>query len=842
MRTFVKKNLIELADSILEVHEQLKVGLELELRIEYLSICQDSMIAIAEVVGQESIQYLELDEIMQAYCDLLYQYAQELSLEDTMIEQLDQRVLQIQAAIGKIQDTFHVAFLPYKAEMWDALHTVWRAFDRDERCECAIVPIPYYVQNTKEQKWEMKYDGERFPSELSIVHYSEYSLEEIQPDMAFVHNAYDEHNHVTRVHPNYFSYNLKKYVEYLVYIPYYVEARAFKAAEMAWLYESMDYVVLQSQVAKEVHKGLPCYDKILPFGTPKFDTIIEKCSSKGYKSKAWKEQFEHKKVIMLNTSIGNLLNYEEDVWRKLLDFFQLIEKREDICVIWRPHPLLESTMKSMRTSLLEGYQEVRMYFEQLENGILDTTSDLEEVIACCDAYIGDSSSSVPMLFGVVGKPIFFFNYLFRGSFSHEQKKMILIKSMVEVNGVTYVTQAYYNGIFTMTDDCSEVSYLYTIEEGKKLRMTHGFMVEYHGELYLSPASGNRFLRYGCAQNKVEALIEDTNKGAECKAVIAHQNKIVYLPKMDGVIRIYQVDTDKWNQDAACIKVLRENAPLPYFEDYTSYEVEGSNLWICAIYTNKIVKYNMDTQAVQAYWIGESGSSYSAIRKQGNLIWLSEAVTGNVVSWNELTGVEEVYEMLNDLESWENHMGIRVIHREIYCYQDGVVTVPAYSNMMVKVNGMTKTVTSFLPELWMCEVEELNDYRRDRRPTVSFVKQIGEERLLLQRANDGMLIEVNIGTEEYRYRYPKLTEEAFETVYQSVVGNTLGFAKTNGVGAFSKSEGRLFTTEGFLDELVDGRIECIKEAQLEWIKEVVENVDGTCGEKIHEHMMGVLTGE
>ena len=40
--------------------------------------------------------------------------------------------------------------------------------------------------------------------------------------MIYIHNPYDDWNLVTCVHPRYFSGNLKKYTEKLVYIPYFV--------------------------------------------------------------------------------------------------------------------------------------------------------------------------------------------------------------------------------------------------------------------------------------------------------------------------------------------------------------------------------------------------------------------------------------------------------------------------------------------------------------------------------------------------------------------------------------------------------------------------------------------
>lgn len=40
--------------------------------------------------------------------------------------------------------------------------------------------------------------------------------------MIYIHNPYDECNHVTSVHPYFYSKNLRKFTDKLVYIPYFV--------------------------------------------------------------------------------------------------------------------------------------------------------------------------------------------------------------------------------------------------------------------------------------------------------------------------------------------------------------------------------------------------------------------------------------------------------------------------------------------------------------------------------------------------------------------------------------------------------------------------------------------
>ncbi len=55
-----------------------------------------------------------------------------------------------------------------------------------------------------------------------LTDWQSYNFEDRMPDVIYIHNAYDNCNRVTSVHSKFYSGNLKKYTEKLVYIPYFV--------------------------------------------------------------------------------------------------------------------------------------------------------------------------------------------------------------------------------------------------------------------------------------------------------------------------------------------------------------------------------------------------------------------------------------------------------------------------------------------------------------------------------------------------------------------------------------------------------------------------------------------
>ena len=117
---------------------------------------------------------------------------------------------------------YEVVFLPYSATMWDSMESIWMAAKEDPRCIPYVIPIPYYDKNNNGLLGQMHYDGELFPDYVPITPYLQYDLANRRPEIIYFHNPYDKFNKVTSVHPMYYSDQLKKCTDMLVYVPYFI--------------------------------------------------------------------------------------------------------------------------------------------------------------------------------------------------------------------------------------------------------------------------------------------------------------------------------------------------------------------------------------------------------------------------------------------------------------------------------------------------------------------------------------------------------------------------------------------------------------------------------------------
>ena len=111
-----------------------------------------------------------------------------------------------------------------------------------------------------------------------------------------------------------------------------------------------------------------------------------------------------KKVILYNTTINSMLDQQEKMIKKIRDVLEVFKENSETVLLWRPHPLLKATLKSMRPKLLHEYEKIEEEYKNTGWGIFDDTSDLYRAITISDAYYGDMSSVVE-LYKQTGKPI-----------------------------------------------------------------------------------------------------------------------------------------------------------------------------------------------------------------------------------------------------------------------------------------------------------------------------------------------------------------------------------------------------------------------------------------------------
>ena len=79
------------------------------------------------------------------------------------------------------------------------------------------------------------------------------------------------------------------------------------------------------------------------------------------------------------------------------DVFRVFEKNKDeVALLWRPHPLIKATIESMRPQLWEEYEKIVAEYRAAGWGIYDDSADVDRAVVVSDGYYGDMSSMVQL--------------------------------------------------------------------------------------------------------------------------------------------------------------------------------------------------------------------------------------------------------------------------------------------------------------------------------------------------------------------------------------------------------------------------------------------------------------
>ena len=304
MRKAQKKQAEEFIGLLKEVHGAIIEAVDnnqKDTAMDLLSQCQDGALKLGELIESAEGEGGKTISLLEDYCELVYQIYVEIGQgQEVYAEQAAER---LGKALAHIEDSIctdikvrmEIVFLPYKASMWDSLESVWKAAQEDENADAYVIPIPYLDKNPDGSFREMHYEGNEYPAYVPIMKYDEYDFESRRPDVIYIHNPFDGCNFVTSVHPFFYSGNLKKFTDRLVYIPYFIldevdprNQEAVKDIEHFCAVPGVfnaDKVIVQSEDMRQIYINVLSNKagensrsiwekKILGIGSPKIDKVL----------------------------------------------------------------------------------------------------------------------------------------------------------------------------------------------------------------------------------------------------------------------------------------------------------------------------------------------------------------------------------------------------------------------------------------------------------------------------------------------------------------------------------------------------------------------------------------
>ncbi len=440
MRQYLKHQCFKTIDILKEAHQEIKKFIDKrkgDIALSLLEQCQQGAISLGNFLDSQLGEGTEQVEQLEEYCELVYQLSVDIGSGSSVnahkwAKRLDKLLTRVANSIrNDLPTETEIVFLPYKASMWDSLESEWKKADADENCTALVVPIPYYDKNPDGSVRAVHYEADQYPSYVPVTDYKTYDLEARHPDKIYIHNPYDSANYVTSVLPQFYSDKLKEYTDDLIYIPYYVLGEPDPDDEKSL--EGMErfvttpgvfnahHVIVQSEAMRKAYiKVLVKYagddtksyweNKISGAGSPKMNRVENLRKEDFELPEEWqrlvrKQDGSRRKIIFYNTGVSALLENDEKMIRKIRENFDIFRSHADeVTLLWRPHPLIEATLTSMRPQLAAEYKLLKEQYISDGWGIYDDTAELDRAIAVSDAYYGDMSSVV-WLYQKTKKPV-----------------------------------------------------------------------------------------------------------------------------------------------------------------------------------------------------------------------------------------------------------------------------------------------------------------------------------------------------------------------------------------------------------------------------------------------------
>lgn len=799
-----------------------------------LSDCQEAAITLGTNLEQQGEEGIRLTNILEEYCENLYQFSQKLvegadnKVYAGYIQTMAGQLAELEEGICKrLPERKEVVFLPYKASMWDSLESVWMAADKDPNCDAYVIPIPYYDKKPDGSFGEFHYEGDLYPDYVPITDYREYDLEARHPDAIYIHNPYDRYNNATSIDPRFYSDELKQYTDCLVYIPYYATAGGMSEGQaLCPAYLNVDYIVIQSEKYRKFFDAKIPDEKFLSLGSPKFDSVIRKCKNPSEPPEEWKKRMAGKKVYFYNTSLAGMLGNTEDFLLKMQYVFQTFRGREDACLLWRPHPLMETTFASMRKQYKPFYDELKESFVKDEIGILDLTPSIENTIALSDAYIGDAGTSVTSLFGVVGKPLFILNNAIHTLPEENDWKGELIRGFyTDGKNQWYVTTG--NQLYYSPNNDYRYEYFCSLSEyAGGLYYQRAF--EYENQVYVCPANAQNIL---CIQkDKTIHTIELEQCIEQSGAFVAVQCVGEYIFLFPGnypyLVR-FHMGTQKIEYISGIDKVYKQ-------EINGEKRFGGVALWKDVLLIgcpdgSTILKLNVHSLQTKLVEANVRGGILGMYVNQDD-VW-TVPYEGSIISrCNLITGDEKEYDAgVEGLVCLQRPFGYECMQRPF--------------NLPIASKGKL-----FFPPLWgnkFIYIDSADDSVQEWNSPIKARKKCKNGYLSLWSEGYFLPYEENATLRYYchgdRAIYDiepesgQLSEVEIQFDKAELTQHEPGFAENSQWLQYCCCENVWNTLQDFLDGTITGN-QHDREQQLAAFSKINASIDGDCGEKVHQRIM------
>lgn len=643
----------ELREKLLKL-EQICQSCDEEDRLLLLQEGQEQAVLIGQMI-EKNLEEEQTIHFLEDLCEVFYQIsihpekAEHFIKEGwNLLEKAENRIEQLQLA------PVELVFFPYKASMWDSLESIWKAARDDRECNTYVVPIPYYDMLPDHSDVRFNYEKDLFPADVPVVDWEDYRLEEQQPDIIVVHNPYDDCNRVTSVKPEYFSENLKKYTDLLVYVPYFMTTGRIPDGHIYFKsYINFDRIIVQNAGYVQKMKQYIPEEKLVPLGSPKCDCIVASMKNPTIPEE-WKEKMEGKTVLFFNLSISCLLQADvEKYLEKVENFFELVYQYDNLVLIWRPHPLLEATINSMRGNLRQRILKMQEKFIKEKNTIYDRTANPEKTIAISDVYVGETESSIVAMFAFAKKPIFILSKDMYKEMDDKSSYLVDSVGMLLYKEHVYFIARQYHFLCRLNLKKNQTEITVNLSDYSQ-KMGNVLFIRHKNEIwiFLDKRIQDTILIYNCDDGHVEVLSWEVQSEASEDRIAGwfydydedNSRNLYFWSKPGKIVLQIDMETREVKKRTEFVGRLLDNFKKDECMFGMSTPVR-EKIYCLSRCSNEIMEMDLSNDEITIHKVGSPAARYLYIHYYDGKFYLVEKGKACIYIWNprneELIRIEEM---------------------------------------------------------------------------------------------------------------------------------------------------------------------------------------------------------
>ena len=416
--------------------------------MQQTAIDMGTLIESVKGEGTQTVKCLE------ELCELIYECSVQLGQADDIaacITAMQNKIVETEQFLQtELLAQNQVVIFIDKAEHWHFVEWYWKKLIKTGNTDIFIVPLPYFYKKYDGTCYASKYEFEEIKkcidssiqrsrdknveSCTKVVEYNEFDVKLHHPEQIIIQNPCDEWNQAITLLEDYYSRNLQKYTDQLVYIvPFRVEEFTkanYREYHNMQYYCTMpgvvraDVVYVQSENMREVYiqkliefagedtravwkKKIAVAESIEAGNTDGKAKEKNKILSAGDTRQQWQSEKACRKKIAFFVQVGLTIQYKEEMLKKLESVLEIFKgSQEKVELIWIGDKEHDVFLKNYDSEFAKKYDATRENFQKEGWGRYLDRADASvlELVEMCDAYYG-SASHIALEFEVKKKPV-----------------------------------------------------------------------------------------------------------------------------------------------------------------------------------------------------------------------------------------------------------------------------------------------------------------------------------------------------------------------------------------------------------------------------------------------------